>query len=61
MISRLMLSLKKAADSEQTSWSLGQPSVSAGIDFRSMAKFSYPQKGISGIEDGISLDTYAGL
>ena len=57
MISRLMLSLKKAADTQQTSWSLGQPSVSLGVDFQSMEKFSYTQKGIGDGEDEISLGT----
>lgn len=58
MISRLMLSLKKAADLQETSRSLGQPSVSFDIDLRSM-EFSHPQKGAKWREDGTSLDTHA--
>ena len=59
MISRLMLSLKKAAGTQQTGWSLGEPSVSAmGSNFQSI-KFFHSREGTNGKEDGIPLDTYS--
>jgi len=63
MISRLMISLKKAADSQQTGWSLGQPSATLDINFRSVSGFSHPPRGgrgIRGTEDDIMLDTLVG-
>ena len=52
MISRIMLSLRKAADSQQKVWSLGEP-----IDVRSK-KFFRPQTGPNGMEAEIPLSTY---
>jgi len=56
MVSRIMLSLKKAADSHQTGWSLAEPTANA-TDLRSM-KFFRPAKGANGKrDDDIPLDT----
>ena len=56
MISRIMLSLKEAADFEQEDWSLGGLSTN-GNDLQSI-KFFRPRVGASSGEDGIPLDTY---
>ncbi|KAF9790805.1 hypothetical protein BJ322DRAFT_1170204 [Thelephora terrestris] len=57
MISRIMLSLKKAADSQRNDWSLGEPSASgAGL---SAMKFSRPRRGLGRMDsDEIPLGTY---
>ena len=57
MISRIMLSLKKAADSQQKPWTLTQPSM-AGSNFQS-AKFANTQQDPNERQDDIPLDTYA--
>ena len=57
MISRLMLSLKKAADSQQGGWSLAAPTT-VGENFQS-AKFYNSQKDTDRREDDIPLDTYS--
>lgn len=58
MISRIMLSLRKVADSLQNGWSLGEPST--GIIHTQGMNFLRPQKTLntSNTED-IQLDTYA--
>jgi len=58
MISRLMLSLKKAAASHQGDWSLVESSTN-GNNFQSI-KFFHTRKGTNGKEDDIALDTYPG-
>ena len=55
MISRLMLSLKKAAESQQNGWSLGDPSV-GGNDPQSL-KFYRPQRATT-FGDDIQLDAH---
>ncbi|KAF9790731.1 hypothetical protein BJ322DRAFT_1104380 [Thelephora terrestris] len=57
MISRIMLSLKKAADSQRNGWSLGEPSTN-GVGL-SAIKFSSPRRGLfrEG-SDEIPLDTF---
>ena len=55
MISRLMLSLKKAADSQQ-GWSLGEPTLN-GSKLQSI-RFFNSRKGTNGREDDITLDTF---
>ena len=56
MISRLMLSLKKTADSQQNGWSLGEPSVNA-TNLQSI-KFFRPPRVIT-VDDDIPLETQA--
>ena len=56
MISRIMLSLKKVADSQLRGWSLGEPSTN-GRDFRSI-KFFRPRVAANSEEDSIPLDAY---
>ena len=55
MISRLMLSLKKAADSQQNGWTLGEPSVN-GNNLQSIKFYRPPQATTFG--DDILLDTH---
>lgn len=56
MISRIMLSLKKAADSQQKGWALSEPTVNA-TDFQSLM-FLRPANGANGIRnDDVPLDT----
>lgn len=57
MISRLMLSLKKAADSQQGLWSLTEPPTNV-IKFKN-AKLLRSQVDTHRREDGIPLDTYS--
>ncbi|KAF9790730.1 hypothetical protein BJ322DRAFT_409972 [Thelephora terrestris] len=58
MISRIMLSLKKAADSQRNGWSLGEPSAS-GAGLPAMRFFS-PQRDLGRKDsDQIPLDTYS--
>lgn len=52
MISRTMLSLKKAADSHQEGWSLVDPTAN-GTGFPSI-KFLRPVKGANGKEDDVT-------
>ena len=59
MISRIMLSLRKAADSQPAGdWSLGVQTTTE-VDFRGM-EFFRPWGGSNGREDCIPLDTYLG-
>ena len=55
MISRIMLSLRKAADEQQSGWSLGVPTM-ASTNFRSI-KFLQQRRGPNGDKDDIPLDT----
>jgi hypothetical protein len=56
MVSRIMLSLKKAADSQQKGWSLAEPTVN-DTNYRSM-KFFRPANGANEKkDDDIPLDT----
>ena len=55
MISRIMLSLKRAANSPQKVWTLVAPPEYA--DSKGMKKF-HPWKDTSGRGDDIPLDTY---
>ena len=55
MASRIMLSLRKAADVQHVGWTLPGPST-AGTNFRSM-KFVRPLKGLEGGRDDIVLET----
>ena len=58
MISRIMLSLKKAADPQQKTWTLTEPTMT-GPHFKGM-EFFKPRRGASDMEhDSIPLDTYA--
>ena len=58
MVSRIMLSLKKAADSQERAWSLTEPTA-AGPSLRSM-KFFKPPRGTDEMQDDIPLDTFTG-
>ena len=62
MISRLMISLKKAAAGpEQTSWTLTEPSPSGVGGNSKSIKFFHSREGTNAREDvipGIPLDTY---
>jgi hypothetical protein len=57
MISRIMLSLRKAADSRQEGWTLGGPATN-GSDLPSMIFFRPERALIRTDTDGIVLDTY---
>lgn len=56
MASRIMLSLKKAADVERGCRSLGLPTVTV-VDFQTM-EFCYPSRGDGVSEDNVSLDSH---
>jgi hypothetical protein len=57
MVSRIMFSLRKAAESQRDGLSLGAQTTT-GVDFQSM-KFLHHRRGSSGGEDGVpGLDTY---
>lgn len=56
MISRMMLSLRKAADPERNDWSLGEPS--SNLSQLQSIKFFSPRWGTTGRGDDITLDTY---
>ena len=51
MISRIMLSLKKAAISEEDQWSLGEPTTFTGVRFAS-------DRGHDTTGDGMALETF---
>jgi hypothetical protein len=53
MITRLMLSLKKATSSQEHGWSLGEPSVHTTM------RFAERRGGVS-TRDEIRMDTFAG-
>ena len=57
MISRIMLSLRKVADSRQGDWTLGGPTTN-GSDLPSMEFFRPERAPIRTDTDGIALDTY---
>ena len=57
MISRIVLSLKKAVRSQQGGRVLGEPAP-GGTDLQNM-KFVRPRRGISGEEDSIPLDSHS--
>ena len=56
MISRIMLSLRKAADSRQQDWSLLMPPTESDIPRGVM--ISRSQRGTNEREDGIPLETF---
>ena len=56
MISRIMVSLKRAADSQQRAWSLTDPTVT-GPNLQSM-KFFKPRGNTDERQHDIPLDTY---
>ena len=58
MISRIMLSLKKAADSQSVGWSLGEP-YHTYANTGSVMKFARPAMHAGAEQDGIPLDTYS--
>ncbi|KAF9789637.1 hypothetical protein BJ322DRAFT_1178256 [Thelephora terrestris] len=57
MISRIMLSLRKAAGSRESAWSLSMGPISTGTNFQSIRFFS-TQRGTGWREDGIPLETF---
>ena len=57
MISRIMLSLKKAADSRQKGWSLGEPTADT-TNFQGMTFFR-PARDMNTKRDDVPLDTYS--
>ena len=57
MVSRIMLSLREAADSPQGFWSLVAPSTTI-TDLQSI-QFFRPSKGMHGKRDDVPLDTFS--
>jgi len=52
MVSRIMISLKKAADSQQEGWPLGELPVSGDGSPQGMVFFR-PQRGVDWVEDDL--------
>ena len=58
MISRIMLSLRKAADSQSASRSLGE-AYHTSAKIGGVMKFAYSARSVGAEQDGIPLDTYS--